>query len=118
MVYLIELLICLREKHIYLLRSGRISMCGLTPANIDYVATSIHQAVTQVKTPAPQSLVTMKSPIRVVVTGAAGQIAYSLIYQVRNSWIITSTMCFYSWPVVWCLVLTNLFIFIFLTLDP
>merc|ERR1712227_848564 len=74
----------IKEKHIYLLRSGRISMCGLTPANIDYVASSIHQAVTQVKTPAPQSLVTMKSPIRVVVTGAAGQIAYSLIYQLAS----------------------------------
>ena len=24
-------------------------MCGVTPANIDYVAGSIHQAVTQVK---------------------------------------------------------------------
>ena len=38
-----------KERHIYLLRSGRISMCGLTPANIDYVAQSIHQAVTQVR---------------------------------------------------------------------
>ena len=38
-----------QERHIYLLRSGRISMCGLTPANIDYVAQSIHQAVTQVQ---------------------------------------------------------------------
>ena len=106
MVYLIELLICLREKHIYLLRSGRISMCGLTPANIDYVATSIHQAVTQVKTPAPQSLVTMKSPIRVVVTGAAGQIAYSLIYQVRNYlYLILTSTCVSivgQWCGVWC----------------
>ena len=40
-----------QERHIYLLRSGRISMCGLTPANIDYVAQSINQAVTQVKSP-------------------------------------------------------------------
>ena len=41
--------IIVREKHIYLLKSGRISMCGVTPANIDYVAQSIHQAVTQVR---------------------------------------------------------------------
>ena len=37
----------IREKHIYLLKSGRISMCGVTPSNIDYVAASINQAVTQ-----------------------------------------------------------------------
>ena len=41
--------LCLdREKHLYLLRSGRISMCGVTPSNIDYVAASINEAVTQV----------------------------------------------------------------------
>ena len=44
-------LIMIREKHIYLLKSGRISMCGVTPANIDYVAQSINQAVTQVNAP-------------------------------------------------------------------
>merc|ERR1712118_652497 len=32
------------EKHIYLLKNGRISMCGLTPSNIDYVAESICEA--------------------------------------------------------------------------
>ena len=37
----------LKEKHIYLLRSGRISMCGVTPGNIDYVASSINEAVTK-----------------------------------------------------------------------
>jgi len=36
-----------KEKHIYLLRSGRISMCGVTPGNVDYVANSIHEAVTK-----------------------------------------------------------------------
>lgn len=88
----------IKEKHLYLLKSGRISMCGLTPSNIDYVASSIHQvatnqntaltsfhqsqAVTQVKAPAPGSSLSLKAPIKVVVTGAAGQIAYSLIYQV------------------------------------
>ena len=35
----------LNEKHIYLLKNGRISMCGVTPGNIDYVANSIHEAV-------------------------------------------------------------------------
>ena len=35
------------EKHIYLLKNGRISMCGLTPNNIDYVAESIYEAVTK-----------------------------------------------------------------------
>jgi len=37
----------IKEKHIYLLRSGRISMCGVTPGNLDYVASSIHEAVTK-----------------------------------------------------------------------
>lgn len=35
----------LQEKHIYLLKNGRISMCGATPANLDYVAKSIDEAV-------------------------------------------------------------------------
>jgi len=34
-----------KEKHLYLLKSGRISMCGLTPGNIDYVAKAINEAV-------------------------------------------------------------------------
>uniref|UniRef100_A0A3Q3KKH4 Aspartate aminotransferase n=1 Tax=Mastacembelus armatus TaxID=205130 RepID=A0A3Q3KKH4_9TELE len=33
-----------KEKHIYLMASGRINMCGLTTKNIDYVAESIHEA--------------------------------------------------------------------------
>ncbi|EPY81178.1 aspartate aminotransferase, cytoplasmic [Camelus ferus] len=37
------------EKHIYLLPSGRINMCGLTTKNLDYVATSIHEAVTKIQ---------------------------------------------------------------------
>ncbi|XP_043490854.1 aspartate aminotransferase, cytoplasmic [Polistes fuscatus] len=32
--------------HIYLLRSGRINICGLTEHNLDYVAKAIHEAVT------------------------------------------------------------------------
>merc|ERR1712107_742547 len=61
-----------QEKHIYLLRSGRISMCGVTPGNIEYVASSLNP---------------MKSPIKVVVTGAAGQIAYSLLYQIGSGYV-------------------------------
>lgn len=37
------------EKHIYLLPSGRINMCGLTTKNLDYVATSINEAVTKIQ---------------------------------------------------------------------
>ncbi|XP_051002561.1 aspartate aminotransferase, cytoplasmic [Acomys russatus] len=37
------------EKHIYLLPSGRINMCGLTTKNLDYVATSIYEAVTKIQ---------------------------------------------------------------------
>lgn len=39
----------IKEKHIYLMASGRINMCGLTSKNIDYVAQSIHEAVTKVQ---------------------------------------------------------------------
>jgi len=34
-----------QEKHLYLLKSGRISMCGVTSSNVDYVAKAIHEAV-------------------------------------------------------------------------
>jgi len=33
------------EKHLYLLKSGRISMCGVTSSNVDYVARAINEAV-------------------------------------------------------------------------
>ena len=59
-------------------------MCGLTPSNIDYVAASINQAVTQVGSGSVTSGIPLKAPVRVVVTGAAGQIAYSLIYQLGS----------------------------------
>ncbi|XP_026160166.1 aspartate aminotransferase, cytoplasmic-like [Mastacembelus armatus] len=39
----------IKEKHVYLMASGRINMCGLTTKNIDYVAQSIHEAVTKVQ---------------------------------------------------------------------
>ncbi|KAJ8940037.1 hypothetical protein NQ314_010869 [Rhamnusium bicolor] len=35
-----------KKYHIYMLRSGRISMCGLTPSNVDYVAEAIKDTVT------------------------------------------------------------------------
>uniref|UniRef100_A0A3P9HHQ6 Aspartate aminotransferase n=1 Tax=Oryzias latipes TaxID=8090 RepID=A0A3P9HHQ6_ORYLA len=39
----------IKEKHVYLMASGRINMCGLTSKNINYVAESIHEAVTKVQ---------------------------------------------------------------------
>lgn len=39
----------IKEKHVYLMASGRINMCGLTTKNIDYIAQSIHDAVTKVQ---------------------------------------------------------------------
>ncbi|NXJ79016.1 AATC protein, partial [Trogon melanurus] len=39
----------IKEKHIYLLASGRINMSGLTTKNLDYVAKSIHEAVTKIQ---------------------------------------------------------------------
>jgi len=82
-----------KEKHIYLLKCGRISMCGVTPANIDYVAESIHDAVTKVKSAPSAGLDAvvdynnLKAPLSVVITGAAGQIAYSLIYQIASGYV-------------------------------
>lgn len=35
-----------QHYHVYLLRSGRINICGLNPGNIQYVAAAIHDAVT------------------------------------------------------------------------
>ncbi|CAB1344400.1 unnamed protein product [Coregonus sp. 'balchen'] len=39
----------IKEKHVYLMASGRINMCGLTSKNIDYVAESIHETVSKVQ---------------------------------------------------------------------
>lgn len=36
------------QKHIYLMKSGRISMCGLNDSNIDYFAQSLKEAVTTI----------------------------------------------------------------------
>lgn len=35
-----------KKHHIYMLRSGRISMCGITPNNVEYVAKSINETLT------------------------------------------------------------------------
>ncbi|XP_039745527.1 aspartate aminotransferase, cytoplasmic [Pararge aegeria] len=40
----------IQEHHIYLLRSGRINICGLNPGNVEYVARAINDAI--VKFPA------------------------------------------------------------------
>ncbi|KAG6458389.1 hypothetical protein O3G_MSEX010833 [Manduca sexta] len=37
----------IKEYHIYLLKSGRINICGLNPGNVEYVARAIHDAVTK-----------------------------------------------------------------------
>ncbi|XP_011497433.1 PREDICTED: probable aspartate aminotransferase, cytoplasmic [Ceratosolen solmsi marchali] len=37
----------IKNYHIYLLRSGRINMCGLNEQNLDYVAKAINDAVTK-----------------------------------------------------------------------
>ncbi|CAH0600209.1 unnamed protein product [Chrysodeixis includens] len=34
-----------QEYHIYLLKSGRINMCGLNPSNVQYMAKAMHEAV-------------------------------------------------------------------------
>lgn len=37
------------HHHIYMLRSGRINMCGLNPDNVEYVAKAIHDTLTTCK---------------------------------------------------------------------
>jgi len=37
------------EHHIYMLKSGRINICGLTENNLDYVANAINSAVVNIK---------------------------------------------------------------------
>lgn len=37
----------IQAHHIYLLRSGRINICGLNPGNVAYVANAIHDAITK-----------------------------------------------------------------------
>ncbi|EDW01868.1 aspartate aminotransferase, cytoplasmic isoform X2 [Drosophila grimshawi] len=38
--------VLIKTYHIYLLKTGRINMCGLNTSNVDYVAKAIHAAVT------------------------------------------------------------------------
>jgi len=39
----------MKEYHIYVMKSGRINMCGLNLKNLDYVANAIHESVTQIR---------------------------------------------------------------------
>ena len=39
----------IKTHHIYLLKSGRINMCGLTTGNVEYVAQAIDDAVRNIK---------------------------------------------------------------------
>lgn len=43
-----QVAVMIKDFHIYLLRTGRINMCGLNSTNIDYVAKAINSAVTEV----------------------------------------------------------------------
>lgn len=36
-----------KKKHIYLMKSGRISLCGVNSRNIDYLANAIYEAITR-----------------------------------------------------------------------
>jgi aspartate aminotransferase len=38
----------MNKHHVYLLKNGRINMCGLNPGNVKYVADAFHDAVTNV----------------------------------------------------------------------
>lgn len=37
----------IKKHHVYMLRSGRISMCGVTPSNVEYVAKAICETVSK-----------------------------------------------------------------------
>ncbi|EDW09849.1 aspartate aminotransferase, cytoplasmic [Drosophila mojavensis] len=41
-----QVAVLIKEYHIYLLKTGRINMCGLNTGNFEYVAKAIHAAVT------------------------------------------------------------------------
>ena len=37
-----------QKHHVYLLESGRMNVCGITPANVDHIGRAIDDAVTSV----------------------------------------------------------------------
>lgn len=37
------------KHHVYMLRSGRINMCGINTKNVKYIAKAIHETVTNVQ---------------------------------------------------------------------
>jgi len=41
----VEMLV--KEYHIYLMRDGRINMCGITSKNAEYVAKAFYDAITK-----------------------------------------------------------------------
>lgn len=41
--------VLIKKWHIYLLRNGRISMCGITTKNVEYLARAIQDAVVSSK---------------------------------------------------------------------
>ncbi|XP_068629027.1 aspartate aminotransferase, cytoplasmic-like [Battus philenor] len=48
----------IQEYHIYLLRTGRINICGLNPGNVEYVARAINDAVNKFPTALYETKVT------------------------------------------------------------
>jgi len=36
-----------KEYHIYLMRDGRINMCGITTKNVDYVSKAFYDVITK-----------------------------------------------------------------------
>jgi len=41
--------VLIKKWHIYLLRNGRISMCGITTKNVEYLARAIQDAIVSTK---------------------------------------------------------------------
>jgi len=37
-----------KDYHIYLMRDGRINMCGITSKNVDYVSKAFYETIVQV----------------------------------------------------------------------
>jgi len=44
-VHQVEVLV--KQYHIYLMRDGRINMCGITSSNADYVAAAFYDVITK-----------------------------------------------------------------------
>ena len=100
-----------RERHLYLLKSGRISMCGVTPSNLDYVAQSIHLAVTSVQdAPLCRSLSPMKQPIRSPLSPRAPSTLLDII--------LLSICSFFFPPIDPCILLSSLLLSTYILFYP